>query len=398
MEIDMPSPFLPLAKHSISKNDIQAVTQLLEESPSLNGKLIEEFENILATYCGAHYAVAFSSGTAAKMAAQFAAEMAPGDWVLTTPNSCIYSIGAAIQMGNRIYLVDIDLKTGNMDLNLLKSKLKLQSTRGRPFVMACHFAGNPLDMERVDRLICHPDAVVIEDASRSLGSSYSDGSRVGCCAYSQMTTFCFSSDKLINSGEGGLVTTNDPVLYQRLKLYRNKGILHNPENRTNEPWFHEYRAITGNFNFTDIQATLGLNQFLRIDELITKRRQLMQKYRDGLKGVKAINFLTEEKEASAAWQLCAVQIDFESLKTDRLAVMKALEIKGIDTDVHNSPLYEQPLVGPLLNWEEECPQNDLYYARALTLPLYHDLNFDDVNRICHELKSVLGISKHDSIN
>ncbi len=122
----------------------------------------------------------------------------------------------------------------------------------------------------------------------------------------------------------------------------------------------------------------------------------MQRYCENLKpqDLPVVNLLTQQHDGCAAWQLCVVQIDFESVKTDKFALVRALKDKGIETNVHFPPLYAQPLLGPLLGWEEEYSQNDLYYARALSLPLYHDLNFEDLDRICRELKSVLGINRH----
>lgn len=386
----MTSSFLPFTKHSITENDIQAVTKSLTEEILSGGPIVEKLEDRLAYHCGARYAVAFSSGTAAKLASFFAAELTGSDWIITSPNTCLLTVGPAIQMKNRILLVDTDPQTGNMDLNLLKNKLKTQTTRGRPFILACHFAGMPLEMQSLDHLICHPETVVIEDASYAFGSCYSDGLKVGSCAYSQMTVFSFQAGKMITTGEGGMVTTNDYQLYKRLKLYRNNGIDPAQLKKPVEPWFHEYQAITGNYTLTEFQAALGLSQFKRLNELIKRRIELMYRYRQGLRDLPHTSFCSEEFDAHTAWQLCVIQIDFEALKKDKLSVMKKLKDKGISTKVHYCPLYQQPLVGPLLNWEEEYPQNDLYYARTLSLPFYHDLKEEEIDYICRELRYVLG--------
>lgn len=388
----MTLPFLPYAKQSIQEEDRQAVAAALNEEFITRGPLVRLFEETVAGYCGAPYAVAFSSGSAALAAAYFAARLCPSDRVISTPNTYIATVEAAIPLGIRPSFVDIDRSTGNIDLAKLTPLLKIQSTRGRPFIVPVHFAGVAVNMAELDSLICHPDAVVIEDAAHALGSSYPTGEKVGSCAYSQMTIFSFHPAKTITTGEGGMVTTRDPELYHRLQLFRGNGIersdpyLSHPE----ALGYYEVHASTGNFNFTSFQAALGLSQLKRLEAFAAKRRRLVQRYRQYLSDQANITLLTDQQLEKTAPHLFVVQIDFNACKISRQSVMHKLKEKGIGSQIHYIPLYDHPVLKCDI-WSEKgkYPEMEIYYQQALSLPLYFDLLDEDVDRICRELLSIL---------
>jgi UDP-4-amino-4,6-dideoxy-N-acetyl-beta-L-altrosamine transaminase len=388
----MTQSFLPYAKQSIQEEDIQAVGNALKEEWITRGPLVQEFEYAIAKYCQAPYAVAFNSGTAALMAAYFAAHLNPFDRLISTPNTFIATVGAAAQMGLHPLFVDIDRSSGNLDLAQMSEPLKLHSTRGRPFIVPVHFSGIPVDMATLNHQISHPDPVIIEDAAHALGSHYSTGEKVGSCAFSHMTIFSFHPAKIMTTGEGGMVTTRDPELYHRLQLFRNNGIersvpyLTKPE----APGYYEVHAITGNFNFTSFQAALGLSQLKRLDEFIAKRRMLVTLYRKHLTHVPNLTLFTDEHDAYSAFHLFVVQIDFEACQTTREKVMQALHEKGIGTQVHYIPLYHHPLFHRNVPWEKlKYPNMELYYQQALSLPLYADLTEADIERVCKELLAII---------
>ncbi|WP_068468999.1 DegT/DnrJ/EryC1/StrS family aminotransferase [Candidatus Protochlamydia phocaeensis] len=391
----MPLSFLPYAKQSIQPEDIQAVAAALKEDFITRGPPVQAFEEAIAAYCGVRYAVAFTSGTAALMAAYFAAKLTPADRVFSTPNTFIATVGMPIQMGICPHFIDIDRKTGNLDLNLLGKLLKAPSTRGRPVIVPVHFAGLAMDMRALDHLICDPEAVVIEDAAHALGSFYPTGEKVGSCAFSQMTIFSFHPAKTLTTGEGGMVTTNDEGLYHRLLLYRDNGIERYPPylQQAASPGYYEVQAITGNFHFTSFQAALGLSQFKRLDDFIDKRRRLVRRYRINLKDSPGIGLLTEANEAQTAFHLFVVQIDFESYGLSREWVIDALKKKGIGVQVHYIPLYHHPVMSRFYQdqeWKDVFPETEKYYAQTLSLPLYFDLSEEEVDYVCQSLFAVLG--------
>ncbi len=388
----MTSSFLPYAKQSIQEEDIQAVVEGLKEEWITRGPLVQLFEQTIANYCDVPYAVAFNSGTAALMAAYFAAQLTPSDCVISTPNTFIATVGAAIQMGIRPIFIDIDRSTGNLNLKQLDSYRHFHSTRGRLFIVPVHFSGLALNMAELDRYICHPDAIVIEDAAHALGSLYPSGQKVGSCLFSHMTIFSFHPAKTLTTGEGGMVTTRDPELYHRLQLFRNNGIERSAPYLLQHaaPGYYEVQAITGNFNLTSFQAALGLSQFKRLNDFISKRRLLVQHYRRRLKELPYVTLFTEKHDADTAFHLFVVQIDFEACRRKREEVMHALYDKGIGSQVHYIPLYHHPVLHRD-TWEERSkyPHMEIYSQQALSLPLYFDLEIADVDYICNELISIL---------
>jgi UDP-4-amino-4,6-dideoxy-N-acetyl-beta-L-altrosamine transaminase len=386
----------PYAHQSINVDDMQAVNTALSGDVITRGAHVEAFESAIAEYCGAKYAVAFNSATTALAAACHAVDLDASDRMLTTPNTFVATTAAGMHKGATPIFVDIDRSTGNMDIELLEQNLKdYQHSRGRTLIMPVHFGGIPVDMERVDCMINDPDTLVIEDAAQALGSCYPDGQMVGCCAWSQMTVFSFHPAKIITTGEGGMVTTNDSELYHRLQSYRNNGIVRDPacfESPLSDHYegYYEVAEMTGNYNFTDFQAALGLSQFKRINSFIDKRRQLVARYRELLQGLPHVKTFTSTMDSCVAFHLFVVQIDFAALKTTRERVMTFLKKKGIGTQVHYIPIYQHPFfkeINPDL--APYFPEMEAYYAQALTLPLYYDLTGDDVEFIVSTLKKAL---------
>lgn len=385
-------PFLPYARQSIDAQDIQEVSQSLREEMITRGKQVEAFEQAIATYCDAKFAVAFNSGTTALMAASHAAGIGQHDRLLTTPNTFVASAGAGIYQKATPVFIDIDRNTGNINLEQLSYNLERTSTRGRAAIVPVHFSGIPVNMEALQRMIKDPNAIVIEDAAHAIGSCYSDGTKVGSCLWSDMTMFSFHPAKTITTGEGGMITTNNEVLYEKLRLFRNNGIERDAQKQQNPsgPWYYEVQEITGNFNFTEMQAALGLSQLKRIDSFIQKRRDLMKTYREALREIPDVHMFTADYDDQTAFHLCVVQINFAAYKTTRTEVMNKLKEAGIGTQVHYIPIYRFPFFTKKAgDISEYFPEMEGYYSQALSLPLYYDLSTEDVHRVVATLKKVL---------
>ncbi len=383
--------FFPYAKQSISEEDRWATAEALKSEWITRGPLVQEFEKTLAHYCQVPYAVAFNSGTSALMAAYFAAQLASVDRVISTPNTFIATIGAALNKQSRLQLIDIERSTGNLHLISLKKHLHCTASRGRPFIVPVHFSGLALNMAALDHQICHPDTVVIEDAAHALGSYYPTGEKVGSCAYSDLTIFSFHPAKTLTTGEGGMVTTKDAALYHRLQMYRDNGIEREVPYLKQQAvaGYYEVQNITGNFHLTSFQAALGLSQFQRLESFIAKRRQLVKRYRQNLKDISHVKLFTDAQDHYTAFHLFVVQVDFSAYRTTRAAVMERLKERGIGTQVHYIPLYHHPVLARHEEEKAQYPEMEHYYREALSLPLYVDLTENDVDTICEVFMNTL---------
>lgn len=384
--------FIPYAQQNISSEDIEEVRLALSQPIITRGPLVENFETAMASYCGSNYAVAFNSGTAALMAAYFAADVGPHDRIMTTPNTFVSTVGAAIQRSATPVFIDIDSSTGNLNLEHLSYNINTPLSKGKTIIAPVHYAGIPVDIKAINSMIANPETVIIEDAAHALGSHYKDGSKVGSCAWSEMTVFSFHPAKTMTTGEGGMVTTNDKTLYHRLQLFRNNGIERDPRYLQSPPapWHYEVHTLSGNYNFTEMQAALGLGQLKRLDHFIKRRQALMQIYKQKLTSLESVRLLWTDQEDVIARHLCVVHIDFDALKTTRTAVMEALKQKGIGTQLHYIPVYRHPFFASQAgDLSEYFPEMERHYAQALSLPLYPALTEDDIDTVIRALKACL---------
>lgn len=390
--------FIQLLKPSINSEDMEAVNKSLQSSMITRGPLVAAFEEAIAKYCDAKYAVAFNSGTSALMAAYNAADLSPNDFVFSSANTFIATVGAPLKIKSKVTFIDIDTNTGSFDIRHLKENINPRMSKGKVIITPIHFAGIPIDMQYIDKSISGIQTILIEDAAHALGSVYPSGEKVGSCAYSHMTMFSFHPAKNITTGEGGMITTNDPILYQKLRKFRDNGIerikdgWNYPPHETS-PWYYEVQEITGNYHMTEMQAALGLSQLNRLDLFIKRRRELVQLYRSLLSNVPNIRLLTDLYDDLTAFHLFVVQIDFTKYHTTRGKVMEALKQLGIATQVHYIPLYEHPLIKNGLNNDVQLgqyfPETESYYKSALTLPLHYELSDEDIKFVCASLIKVL---------
>lgn len=372
---------IPYGKHHIDEEDIQAVVNVLKSGVLTQGPTVEVFEQAIASYVGAKYAIAVSSATAALHLAALVAGVGPGKTLITSPITFVASANAGLYAGGDVAFADVAPETVNMSPLALSETLKKHPNTKA--VVPVHFAGLPCDMPAIKALADAAGAIVIEDAAHALGATYPDGRRVGCCAYSSMTIFSFHPVKAIAAGEGGMITTNDENIYRKLLRLRSHGInklddplIDNAQSQTNghpNPWYYEMQELGFHYRITDIQCALALSQLKKLNRFISRRRELVAHYDTALSELKYCAPAQLSGKSGSGHHLYVVRINFQETGKTRQEVMTRLRVEGIGTQVHYIPVPQQPYYQKLGYVGAQYPNAETYYQEALTIPLFYEL-------------------------
>jgi UDP-4-amino-4,6-dideoxy-N-acetyl-beta-L-altrosamine transaminase len=383
---------IPYARQDIDEADIRAVVEVLDSDWLTQGPAIERFENAVAGYCGAKYAVAVCNATAALHLACLAVGLKPGGLLWTSPNTFVASANCALYCGADVDFVDIDALTCNMSVAALEEKLQSARRCGRlPDVLVpVHFAGQPCDMVRIGELAREYGFAVIEDAAHAIGGTYS-GARVGACACSDMTVFSFHPVKIITSGEGGMIVTNREDVRQQARLLRSHGITRDPALMQYLPegaWYYEQIELGFNYRMTDIQAALGASQMKRLDGFVARRRLLAGVYNKLLAELPLV--LPWQHPASlSSWHLYVVRLKSDQGGISRHRVFDALRSAGIGVNVHYMPVHLQPYYRKRGFKAGDFPVAERYYEEAISLPLHFGLSDAQQLQVVNTLKEIL---------
>lgn len=383
---------IPYGRQDISEEDIQSVVEVLRSDWLTQGPAVERFEQEVARYCGAKYAVAVSNATAALHLACLAAGLKPGDNLWTSPNTFVASANCGLYCGANPGFVDIDPRTYNLSADALEEKLaQAEKQGGLPqIVIPVHFAGQSCEMERIAALGRRYGFTVIEDASHAIGGRYRDAT-VGSCAFSEMTVFSFHPVKIITAGEGGMILTNRQDHYEKLLRLRSHGITRNPGLMVGEsdgPWYYQQIELGFNYRITDIQAGLGASQMQRLDEFVARRRQLAGRY-DSLLRDMSLTLPWQHPDAYSAFHLYVVRLRLDLIGKTHRQVFEELRQHEIGVNLHYIPVHTQPYYQKIgFSWGD-FPEAEKYYGEAISLPLYPGLTENEQDCVIATLKSIL---------
>lgn len=384
----MTEGYLPYGHHSVAQEDIDAVVEVLRSDWLTQGPTVARFEDAVAGYCGARHAVAVSSGTAALHIACLAAGIGPGDEVVTSALTFVASANCVAYCGGEPRLADVDPVYRNLDPVSLEGAI----TRRAKAVIPVDFGGHPCFPHEISRVARDHGLIVIEDAAHALGAEY-DGTKVGSCEHADMAVLSFHPVKLITSGEGGMVLTNDDELRERLLRFRNHGITRERgafEAASGEragDWYYEQQDLGFNYRITDFQCALGVSQLGHADGFLEARRTLAGMYAERLADCADIQLPCEADGVRSAWHIYPISLKEPVRRAEVFAVMRA---DGIGVQVHYIPVHHHPFyrrrpeVAPTA-----LPNAEAYYAGAITLPLFPAMTERDVDRVVASLEGAL---------
>lgn len=374
---------IPYGFHSVSQDEIEAVSDVIKQGWLTQGPLVSEFETLFAQYCQARFAYSTCNATAALHVAYIALGVNEHSKVWTTPNTFVATSNTALMCGATLSFIDIDVATGNMDIDLLEEKLKQAGHQGNlPDVLTLvHFAGHPMDMQRIQSLAKQYQFKVIEDASHSVGAKYNTGETIGCGKYSDLTVFSFHPVKIMTTGEGGMITGNDEHLLKHCKRLTSHGIDKDLHSRGNS-WEFDQVELGMNYRLTDIQAAMGCMQLKKVDGFIKKRQRIAQRYLEAFDS-QNIQCVSPNKGSYSSYHL------FPILVEKRKPIFDALRNNDIGVAVHYRPVYLNSYYQTLGFENGLCPKSEAFYAQELSLPIYPDLTEQDQSTVINTLISAV---------
>ena len=383
---------IPYGRQEISEEDVSAVVEALRSDFLTQGPKVPLFEKAVADYCGAKYGVAVNSATSALHIACLALELGEGDWLWTSPNSFVASSNCGLYCGAKVDFVDIDPQTYNLSAKELEKKLIIANKENKlpKVLVTVHFAGQSCDMEMIYELSRKYGFFIIEDASHSIGGKYLD-KPIGGCQYSSITVFSFHPVKIITTAEGGLATTNSKKLAEKMDLFRSHGVTRDRSlmsDKNDGPWYYQQINLGFNYRMTELQAALGISQMTKLDEFVSKRHVLQERYDTLIDSLPVIK-PHQHEDSYSALHLYPVQIELNKVNKNRRQIFNELRENGIGVNVHYIPIHTQPYYQQLGFKEGDFPNSEHYYSRAISIPLFYAMTLNQQDEVYNALKSVL---------
>lgn len=364
---------IPYGRQCIDDDDIQAVVDVLKSDWLTTGPCVESFEKAFAQQVGAKYAVAVSSGTAALHAAMFALDIKPGDEVIIPAMTFAASANCVVFQGGIPVFADVEPDTLLIDPNDVGRKV----TKNTKAVIAVDYAGQPCDYDALKKITDRHEIALVDDACHALGASYNHA-LVGSIA--ELSAFSFHPVKHITTGEGGMITTDDANLSQRMRIFRNHGITTDHRQRESQvSWFYEMVDLGFNYRLTDFQCALGISQLKKLPEWIRRRQAIADLYDEAFNSLDSMWPLKLKKDVTHAYHLYVVRLKSTTKALDRSTVFRILRDMGIGVNVHYVPVHLHPFyrkrfhTGPGM-----CPVAEKAYEQIISLPIFSGMSDSDV--------------------
>jgi len=383
---------IPYGKQDIQQSDIDAVVEVLSSDFLTQGPKVPTFESAIAEKVGAKHALAVNSATSALHIACLALGLGEGDWLWTTPVTFVASANCGLYCGAQVDFVDIDPKTYNLSVSALERKLEKASSEKRlpKVLVVVHLCGQPCEMEAIKALADKYGVKVIEDASHAIGGQYQND-YIGNGRYSDITVFSFHPVKIITSAEGGMALTNSDELAGKMNLLRSHGITREPGLMTGEPdgpWYYQQVALGFNYRMTELQAALGLSQLERLDEYVSRRHDIAERYNQLFQDL-PVTLPWQHPDSYSGLHLYVIRLNLADISVSHQEVFESLREQGIGVNLHYIPVHTQPYYQQFGFKAEDFSEAMAYYCEAISLPMYPNLTDDEQNKVLEALKKAL---------
>ena len=376
---------IPYGKQSIGDEDIRAVLDVLRSDWLTTGPKVAEFEELFAREVGTAHAVAVSSGTAALHAAAYALDVGPGDEVIVPSMTFAATANCVVFRGGTPVFADVDPDTLLLD----PASAEARVTRRTRAIIAVDYAGQPCDYDALRALAERNGLALADDACHALGGRYK-GRPVGSLA--DLSTFSLHPVKHITSGEGGMVTTDDPGLAKRMRLFRNHGITTDHRQReASGSWFYEMVDLGYNYRLTDFQCALGASQLGKLPVWVLRRREIAARYDAAFADAPGIRPLAVRPDAYHAYHLYVIRLEAREPGKDRAAIFRSLREAGIGVNVHYIPVHLHPYYRKRFGTRPgDCPVAEAAYERILSLPMYPGMSDGQVDEVIGAVRRTTG--------
>lgn len=362
---------LPVAAPWLGEKELQYVAEcVLSGWVSSAGKFVTRFEEMFAQFCGTRYAVATSNGTTALHLAMLAAGIGPGDEVVVPSLTFIATANAVTYTGAQPVFVDSELGTWNMDPGLIEAAI----TPRTKAIVPVHLYGHPADMDPIVETAARHGLTIVEDAAEAHGARYK-GRRVG--SIGAMGIFSFYGNKIITTGEGGMVVTDRDDLAEKVRILRDHGM--SPQRR----YWHPFLGY--NYRMTNMQAALGVAQMEKVDDILRAKRQMAARYRQGLDHTPGITLPPEAEWAENIFWLYSILVDSHQHGVTRDQLMNALQEQAIETRPLFPPIHQQPIYAR----QQSLPVAEMLSQTGLSLPSAVMLRADDIDRVTGAINRVI---------
>lgn len=359
---------IPYGKHSISDAEKDAINQVLASGWLTQGDCVPEFERRFCSRVNVKYACAVNSATSALHLCYLALGVNETSLVWTPANTFVATSNAALMCGATVDFVDIDLRTGNLSIDSLRDKLEAarEAKRLPDVITVVHFAGHPVDLKSVLELTKDDDIKIIEDASHAVGSKY-ENEPIGNCRYSDAAVFSFHPVKIITTAEGGMITTNDEGVFDKVTRLRSHGIDKDLHTRKGS-WEYDQVDLGFNYRMSDIHAALGVVQLEKLDGFISKRKSLASQYDEAFSQLNLS--VTASIYGSSSYHLYPILV---ANKNEKTRIFQALRESGIGVNVHYRPVYLHSYYRNIGFAPGLCPNSEEFYDCEISLPIFPDL-------------------------